>query len=55
MLDSTVDLWGKRIIIIQNCFQVLTETSVDGVIKYIQEGNCKNLITMAGAGISTCK
>lgn len=33
--------------------KVLTEASVDGVIKYIQEGNCKNIITMAGAGIST--
>jgi hypothetical protein len=35
--------------------QVLTEASVDGVIKYIQEHNCRNVITMAGAGISTCK
>ncbi|KDR06661.1 NAD-dependent protein deacetylase sirtuin-2 [Zootermopsis nevadensis] len=33
--------------------KVLTEASVDGVIKYIQDGNCKNVITMAGAGIST--
>ncbi|PSN36517.1 NAD-dependent protein deacetylase sirtuin-2 [Blattella germanica] len=33
--------------------KVLDETSVDGVIKYIEEGRCKNVITMAGAGIST--
>jgi len=39
----------------QYFFQVLTEASVDGVIKYIQEGKCRNIITMAGAGISTCK
>lgn len=33
--------------------KVLSETSIDGIIKYIEEGRCKNLITMAGAGIST--
>jgi NAD-dependent deacetylase sirtuin 2 len=33
--------------------KVLTEASVNGVIKYIQEGKCGSIITMAGAGIST--
>lgn len=31
----------------------LEELSVDGVVKYIKEGKCKNIITLAGAGIST--
>lgn len=35
--------------------KVLRELSLDGVIEYIKENeNCK-IITMAGAGISTCK
>ncbi|KAJ9578771.1 hypothetical protein L9F63_004979 [Diploptera punctata] len=33
--------------------KILDDTSIDGIIKYIEEGRCKNLITMAGAGIST--
>lgn len=36
-------------------FQVLDEVSVDGIVDYIKKKNCKNIITMAGAGISTCK
>ncbi|XP_023726162.1 NAD-dependent protein deacetylase sirtuin-2 isoform X3 [Cryptotermes secundus] len=39
--------------VFQEKVKALTEASVDGVIKYIQERNCKNIITMAGAGIST--
>ncbi|KAG0721368.1 NAD-dependent protein deacetylase sirtuin-2 [Chionoecetes opilio] len=33
--------------------KVLDEVSVEGVVKYIKSGKCKNIITMAGAGIST--
>nr|QHD64855.1 silent information regulator 1 [Gecarcinus lateralis] len=33
--------------------KVLEEVSVEGVVKYIKSGQCKNIITMAGAGIST--
>lgn len=33
--------------------KVLDEVSVDGIIKYIQKKPCKNIITLAGAGIST--
>ncbi|XP_023026815.2 sirtuin 2 [Leptinotarsa decemlineata] len=33
--------------------KVLDNVSVDGVIDYIKNRNCKNIITMAGAGIST--
>ncbi|KAL3288092.1 hypothetical protein HHI36_002543 [Cryptolaemus montrouzieri] len=33
--------------------QILDEQSLDGIVKYIQENKCKNIITMAGAGIST--
>ncbi|RXG69854.1 hypothetical protein Avbf_06997 [Armadillidium vulgare] len=29
------------------------EVSVDGVVSYIKSGKCKNIITLAGAGIST--
>jgi hypothetical protein len=27
---------------------------LDGIVDYIKSGNVKNIITMAGAGISTC-
>ncbi|XP_069189678.1 NAD-dependent protein deacetylase sirtuin-2-like isoform X2 [Procambarus clarkii] len=33
--------------------QVLEEVNIEGVVKYIKSGQCKNVITMAGAGIST--
>ncbi|KAL7645609.1 UNVERIFIED_CONTAM: hypothetical protein RMT77_003995 [Armadillidium vulgare] len=33
--------------------KVLDEVSVDGVVSYIKSGKCKNIITLAGAGIST--
>lgn len=33
--------------------KVLEEVTVEGVVKYINSGKCKNVITMAGAGIST--
>lgn len=33
--------------------KVLEEVTVEGVVKYIKSGKCKNIITMAGAGIST--
>lgn len=36
-------------------FQVLNDTSLDGIIEHIKKNNCKNIITMAGAGISTGK
>jgi len=36
-------------------FQVLEEVNFEGIIKYIKEGKAKRIITMAGAGISTCK
>ena len=32
----------------------LDSPDVDGIVKYILSGKCKNIITMAGAGISTC-
>ncbi|XP_037963373.2 NAD-dependent protein deacetylase sirtuin-2 [Plutella xylostella] len=33
--------------------QVLDEVSVDGIVRWIQGTRCKNIITLAGAGIST--
>ncbi|KAK6183463.1 hypothetical protein SNE40_010940 [Patella caerulea] len=33
--------------------KVLDEVSVEGVARYIKDNKCKNIITMAGAGIST--
>ena len=35
--------------------QVLDEVSFEGVARFIKSGKCKNIITMVGAGISTCK
>jgi len=32
---------------------ILTEFTMDGIVEYIKEGRAKNIITMAGAGIST--
>lgn len=36
-------------------FQILDDVSVDGIVDFIKKKDCKNIITMAGAGISTCK
>ncbi|XP_072385939.1 NAD-dependent protein deacetylase Sirt2-like isoform X1 [Diabrotica undecimpunctata] len=33
--------------------KVLNDVSIDGIVNYINENDCKNIITMAGAGIST--
>ncbi|XP_044264895.1 NAD-dependent protein deacetylase sirtuin-2 isoform X2 [Tribolium madens] len=33
--------------------KILDNVSVDGIVDYIKKKNCKNIITMAGAGIST--
>ncbi|MCL4117565.1 UNVERIFIED_CONTAM: hypothetical protein GTU68_039309 [Idotea baltica] len=33
--------------------QILDEVSIDGIVSYIKSGKCKNIVTMAGAGIST--
>ncbi|CAG2183798.1 unnamed protein product, partial [Oppiella nova] len=33
--------------------KVLDETTVDGVVKYMKSGKCKNIVVMVGAGIST--
>lgn len=35
--------------------QILRELTLDGVIDYIKEKETCKIITMAGAGISTCK
>lgn len=32
---------------------ILTQMNLDGIVEYIQAGKCRNIITMAGAGIST--
>lgn len=32
---------------------VLDEPSIDGIVRYIKSGKCKNIIAMIGAGIST--
>jgi len=33
---------------------VLNEVSFDGIVEYIKSGKCKKIVTIAGAGISTC-
>lgn len=35
--------------------KVLDEVNLDGIVKWIKSARCKNIITLAGAGISTCK
>lgn len=35
--------------------KILNNLNLDGIVEYIKENNCKKIITMAGAGISTCK
>jgi len=35
--------------------KVLEKPDFDSVVKYMKSGRCKNIITLAGAGISTCK
>jgi len=35
--------------------KVLEKPDFDSVVKYIKSDRCKNIITLAGAGISTCK
>lgn len=33
----------------------LEELTLNGIAKYLMSDQCNNIITMAGAGISTCK
>lgn len=35
--------------------KVLDEVNLEGIVKWIKSERCKNIITLAGAGISTCK
>jgi len=35
--------------------KVLDKPDFDSVIKYMKSGRCKSIITLAGAGISTCE
>ena len=35
--------------------QVLKEPTIESVAEFIKSGNCKKVIFMVGAGISTCK
>lgn len=35
--------------------QILSTVNLEGVVKLISEGKVKKVITMAGAGISTCE
>lgn len=37
----------------KNAQKVLEESSLNSIVKYINDGNCRNIITLAGAGIST--
>jgi len=34
---------------------ILRESNLDGIVEYIKEKEICKIITMAGAGISTCK
>lgn len=34
---------------------ILTELSIDGIAEFIKSTGCRKVITMAGAGISTCR
>jgi len=35
--------------------KILDSPDLDSLVRYVLSGKCKNIITMAGAGISTCK
>lgn len=35
--------------------QILAELSLDGIAEFIKSSGCRKVITMAGAGISTCR
>ena len=35
--------------------QLLEEVTINGIVQYMKSGKCKNIITMTGAGISTCE
>lgn len=35
--------------------QILNELTLDGIVEFIKKPGCKKIITMVGAGISTCK
>lgn len=39
----------------QSSEKVLDEVSLEGIVNWIKSERCKNIITLAGAGISTCK
>jgi hypothetical protein len=65
MRQDKADWWktkGKKLLIndldsvtiSKTEFQVLRTLDLDGIVDYIKSGNVKNIITMAGAGISTC-
>lgn len=46
--------WGLKLVGFR-FFQILNATALDGVVAYINQKGCKHIITMSGAGISTCK
>ena len=35
--------------------KILNSLDLDGIVEYIKDRGCKKIITMAGAGISTCR
>lgn len=35
--------------------KVLDEVTLDGIAKWIKSTRCQNIITLSGAGISTCE
>ena len=47
LLDSVTDKQSKK--------KILNEATIDGVVEYIKSKNITKIVTMAGAGISTCK
>ncbi|XP_069995649.1 NAD-dependent protein deacetylase sirtuin-2 [Penaeus vannamei] len=52
-LMSKLHLGSQEEVPKANSNKVLEEVTVEGVVNYIKSGKCKNIITMAGAGIST--
>jgi len=56
--DSKV--WIKQILKFFTIFfsfkvKILSEKSIEGIVKYIEEKSVTKIVTLAGAGISTCK
>lgn len=58
-IDSLLEMFARKLGLSKDNVdhskddQVLEDVNFDGVVKYIKSGKCKNIVVLAGAGIST--